>query len=53
MNIGIIGAGDVGRTLARLWTQAGHSILLSSRHPERLTEAVAKLAELAQAVTVK
>lgn len=29
MKIGIIGAGDVGRTLAQLWTQAGHSVVRS------------------------
>jgi len=34
MKIGIIGAGDVGLTLANLWIQAGHQVFLSSRHPK-------------------
>ena len=34
--IGIIGAGHIGGTLAALWVQAGHEVLISSRHPEEL-----------------
>jgi 8-hydroxy-5-deazaflavin:NADPH oxidoreductase len=34
--IGIIGAGHIGGTLATLWVQAGHEVLLSSRHPQQL-----------------
>ena len=34
--IGIIGAGKIGGTLAKLWVQAGHEVLISSRHPEEL-----------------
>jgi predicted dinucleotide-binding enzyme len=34
--IGIIGAGQIGGTLARLWVAAGHDVLISSRHPEEL-----------------
>lgn len=52
MNIGIIGAGDVGQTLARLWTQAGHSVVISSRHPEKLAGVVAKLGKRAQVGSV-
>lgn len=37
MKIGIIGSGHIGGTLARLWVQAGHEVILSSRHPENLT----------------
>jgi predicted dinucleotide-binding enzyme len=36
LKIGIIGAGHIGGTLARLWVQAGHEVLMSSRHPEEL-----------------
>ena len=36
MKIGIIGAGKVGGGLGRLWTRAGHEVLFSSRHPNRL-----------------
>lgn len=34
--IGIIGAGHIGGTLAKLWVQAGHEVLISSRHPDQL-----------------
>lgn len=36
LKIGIIGAGHIGGTLALLWVQAGHEVLLSSRHPDEL-----------------
>jgi predicted dinucleotide-binding enzyme len=41
--IGIIGAGHIGGTLARLWVAAGHEVLLSSRHPEELKSLAAAL----------
>jgi predicted dinucleotide-binding enzyme len=46
LKIGIVGAGHIGGTLARLWVQAGHEVLLSSRHP-------AELQPLAQALGPK
>jgi 8-hydroxy-5-deazaflavin:NADPH oxidoreductase len=42
MNIGIIGAGKVGGGLGKLWVRAGHQVLFSSRHPERLKALVAE-----------
>jgi 8-hydroxy-5-deazaflavin:NADPH oxidoreductase len=47
INIGIIGTGRIGGTLAELWVKAGHAVLLSSRHPERLEELAARLGPLA------
>jgi predicted dinucleotide-binding enzyme len=41
LKIGIIGTGRIGGTLAELWAKAGHELLISSRHPERL-EALAE-----------
>jgi predicted dinucleotide-binding enzyme len=43
MHIGIIGAGMIGSTMAKLWSNAGHEIRLSSRHPEQLHDFVATL----------
>lgn len=36
MKIGIIGAGHVGKVLAKEWVQAGHEVMVSSRHPNKL-----------------
>jgi 8-hydroxy-5-deazaflavin:NADPH oxidoreductase len=41
--IGIIGAGRIGGTLARLWVASGHEVLVSSRHPDELKPLCAKL----------
>src|SRR5262245_49544090 len=57
MRIGIIGAGMIGSTLAKLWADAGHDVCLASRHPEalqRLTERIGARASVgtpADAVT--
>lgn len=46
MNIGIIGSGNVGRTLGELWTKAGHHVMFSfSRHPERLEQLAQQIGE--------
>ena len=34
--IGIVGAGKMGGTLAKLWSQAGYHVMISSRHPDEL-----------------
>jgi hypothetical protein len=53
MKIGILGAGNIGATAARLFIDAGHEVALSnSRGPESLRELVAQLGPRAQAVTI-
>jgi predicted dinucleotide-binding enzyme len=47
MRIGIIGAGMIGSTLAKLWVDAGHDVRLASRHPESLQPLVASLGKRA------
>ena len=51
MRIGIIGAGMIGSTLAKLWVDAGHEIVLSSRHPDELRPLIEKLGPRATAGT--
>lgn len=51
MRIGIIGAGMIGSTLAKLWVDAGHEVQVASRHPEELQSLVKKLGERASAGT--
>ena len=41
LRIGIVGTGRIGGTLAELWAAAGHELVISSRHPQRL-EALAE-----------
>ena len=36
LKIGIIGTGNIGGALAKLWVAAGHEVLMSSRHPDQL-----------------
>jgi hypothetical protein len=53
MNIGIIGAGNIGATLAKLLVEAGHTIAISnSRGPESLAELVGSLGPTVRAMTV-
>ena len=50
MRIGIIGSGNIGSTLGRLWVGAGHEVHFSfARKPERLDELAASLGPLARA----
>lgn len=43
MRLCMVGAGMVGGTLARLWSRAGHQVVLTSRHPEELQELAGEL----------
>lgn len=53
MNIGIIGAGNIGATAAQLFIQAGHRVALSnSRGPESLQALIEQLGDQAQAMTI-
>ena len=49
--IGVIGSGHIGGTLGRLWVQAGHPVMFSSRHPDELKDMVQGLGPLASAGT--
>jgi 8-hydroxy-5-deazaflavin:NADPH oxidoreductase len=52
MRIGIVGAGHIGGTLAKLFVGAGHDVAVSnSRGPETLTAFVAELGGQVQAMT--
>lgn len=52
MKIGIIGAGHIGGTAARLFIDAGHEVAISnSRGPETLRDLVAELGTNARAAT--
>jgi 8-hydroxy-5-deazaflavin:NADPH oxidoreductase len=51
MQIGVIGSGMIGSTLAELWVKAGHQVRLSSRHPDGLKPLVDKLGRRATAGT--
>jgi 8-hydroxy-5-deazaflavin:NADPH oxidoreductase len=54
MKIGIIGAGEIGGTLAQLLVGAGHEVVLAnSRGPESLAETVAALGSAASAGTLE
>nr|WP_028473491.1 NADPH-dependent F420 reductase [Nocardioides alkalitolerans] len=52
--IGLIGAGNIGSTVARLAVAAGHDVVLSnSRGPETLDDLVAELGDHARAATAQ
>jgi len=36
LKIGIVGTGNIGGALAKHWANAGHELVISSRHPEEL-----------------
>lgn len=51
MRIGTIGAGSIGGTLARLWAEAGHQVMISSRHPQQLKDLAEDIGPNAEAGT--
>jgi 8-hydroxy-5-deazaflavin:NADPH oxidoreductase len=51
MKIGIVGAGMIGSTLAKLWVDAGHEVKLASRHPQELQPLINRLGARASAGT--
>ena len=54
MKIGIIGAGNIGGTVAKLFAEAGHEIAIAnSRGPETLSDLINEIGENAKAVTVE
>ncbi|MET9882664.1 NAD(P)-binding domain-containing protein [Streptomyces sp. NPDC006430] len=51
LNIGILGAGNIGRPLGRHWLAAGHAVTFGSRDPGRLAAFVEPLGDRARAAT--
>ena len=49
--IGVIGAGSHGGTIGRLWVQAGHEVMFSSRTPSELEPMAKQLGPLASVGT--
>ena len=49
MKIGILGAGLVGAALAKLMADAGHDVMVSSRHPDRLAGVAGTAGTIGQA----
>lgn len=52
LNIGVLGAGNIGRPIGRHWLAAGHKVTFGSRAPERLAEFVDGLGPAATAATL-
>jgi predicted dinucleotide-binding enzyme len=52
MNIGILGAGNVGGTLGERWAKLGHHVFFGSRGPEKLADLVERAGPYARAVSV-
>jgi 8-hydroxy-5-deazaflavin:NADPH oxidoreductase len=52
VQIAILGAGDVGSTLGRLWHTAGHDVTFAARHAARPRALASELGERAHAASV-
>ena len=52
MHIGVIGAGQLGATLAEWCVESGHDVAITSRHPEQLGGLVERLGEHSMAVPI-
>jgi hypothetical protein len=52
LNIGVLGAGNIGRPIGRHWIAAGHKVTFGSRTPERLEEFVGGLGPAATGATL-
>ena len=54
MKIGILGAGNIGATAARLFVAAGHDVAISnSRGPDSLRDLITELGPQANAMTIR
>lgn len=51
LRIGVVGVGWLGGTVGRLWVQAGHEVMFSSRHPRELAAMTRSLGPCAFAGT--
>jgi len=49
MRIGILGAGELGGSLAEWWTQAGHDVVIGSAPAEHLTSGIAQIVSVPEA----
>jgi predicted dinucleotide-binding enzyme len=53
MQIGILGAGQLGSTIGRLWCAGGHEVRFGTRNPESLSELLSTLGAGSSAGTLK
>jgi 8-hydroxy-5-deazaflavin:NADPH oxidoreductase len=53
MKIGILGAGNIGGTLAKHWAKVGHFVFVGSRHPNDLQKLVREAGPATQAGTLE
>lgn len=51
MRIAVIGTGNIGTTIGRAWSRAGHDVVFGSRHPEQSDIEGAQVADIATALT--